>query len=54
VQLLTKKELPSLDLPKIRKNKDIEMYYNQYSASQSTPAALGLAHTARQSLREAN
>lgn len=25
VQLLSKKELPSLDLPKIRKNKDIEM-----------------------------
>jgi threonylcarbamoyladenosine tRNA methylthiotransferase CDKAL1 len=26
VQLLEKKELPSLDLPKIRKNKEIEMY----------------------------
>jgi len=26
VQLLTKKELPSLDLPKIRKNKFIEMF----------------------------
>lgn len=25
VQLLEKKELPSLDLPKIRKNKEIEM-----------------------------
>jgi threonylcarbamoyladenosine tRNA methylthiotransferase CDKAL1 len=25
VQLMTKKGLPSLDLPKIRKNKDIEM-----------------------------
>lgn len=26
MQLMTKKALPSLDLPKIRKNKDIEMY----------------------------
>lgn len=29
VQLLTKKELPSLDLPKIRKNKFIEMYHQR-------------------------
>ena len=35
VQLLGKKELPSLDLPKIRKNKDIEMYHWCYSVSQS-------------------
>ena len=30
VQLMDKKALPSLDLPKIRKNKDIEMYFSFY------------------------
>jgi len=49
---MTKKELPSLDLPKIRKNKDIEMYVFSHLVSPSTLVVLELAPIVRLSLPE--
>lgn len=54
VQLMDKKALPSLDLPKIRKNKDIEMYIKFNIAFQLMQAVWELVLIAKQYLQEAN
>ncbi len=54
VQLMDKKALPSLDLPKIRKNKDIEMYIKFNIAFQLMQAVWELVLIVKQYLREAN